>query len=85
MTIAQRLWRFLFPPSRWQGCHAPTDYERLADYERRLGEHKAAQWMRNERIAQVFDARTAEGVRQPFTPKLPSDNVVSIRKRRGKV
>jgi hypothetical protein len=83
MTIAQRLWRFLFPPSRWQGCHAPTAYERLADYERRLGEHKAAQWIRNERIAQVFDSRTSESVRRKFTPKLPSDNVVSIRRKKG--
>jgi hypothetical protein len=78
-----RFLRFLFaPPSRWNGCHQPTDYERLAAYERRLGEHKANQWLRNERIAQAFDARTSESVRAPFQPKLPNDNVVQFNHRR---
>ena len=76
-----RLLRFLFPPSRWQGCHAPTDYERLADYEIRLGKHKAAQWLRNERIAQAFDARTSESVRPKYEPKLPDGNVLKFRRK----
>lgn len=76
-----RLLRFLFPPSRWSGCHAPTDYERLAAYEKRLGEYKAAQWLRNERIAQTFDARTSQSVRPKFTPKLPNDNVLKFHAR----
>lgn len=75
----KRLLRFLFPPSQWEGCHAPTAYERMALYERRLGEHKAQQWMRNERIAQVFDQRAT--VRQKFTPKLPDENVLPFRRK----
>jgi hypothetical protein len=71
--------RLLFPPSRWQGCHAPTEYERMAAYERRLGEHKASQWMRNERVAQAFDARAA--VQPKVTPKLPSDNVLKFKRK----
>jgi hypothetical protein len=77
-----RFLRFLLaPPSRWSGCHQPTDYERLAAYERRLGEHKAAQWLRNERVAQAFDARTSESVRPKFTPKLPDENVLPFRRK----
>jgi hypothetical protein len=84
MSLLTRLSRFLFPPSRWQGCHAPTEYERLAAYERRLGEHKAQQWIRNERIAQVFDSATAQRVRPKFNPKLPDENVLPFRKARGR-
>ncbi len=71
----------LCPPSRWSGCHAPTDYERMAAYERRLGEHKASKWMRNERVAQAFDARTSESVRPKITPKLPEENVLPFRRK----
>jgi hypothetical protein len=78
--MIRRLLRFLFPPSPWKGCHAPTAYERMAAYERRLGEHKAQNWMRNERIAQVFDSRAT--VQAKVAPKLPADNVVKMRRRK---
>ncbi len=58
-----------------------ADYERMAAYERRLGEHKASQWMRNERVAQAFDARTSESVRPKITPKLPEENVLPFRRK----
>lgn len=74
--------RALFaPPSRWRGCHAPSQYERLAEYERRLGEYKAQVWLRNERVAQAFDARTSQSVRPKFTPMLPDGNVVQFRRK----
>lgn len=70
----------LFPPSPWRQCHVPTNGERLAQYERRLGEHRAQQRLRDERMAQAIDARAI--VRPVVTPKLPADNVVNIRKRK---
>jgi len=81
MKLLQRLSWLFFPPSRWQGCHTPTDYERLATYERRLGEYKAQQWLRNERIAQVFDQATASRVKSAFTPKLPDENILPFRRK----
>lgn len=78
----RKLLRFLFPPSRWNGCHAPTDYERLASYERRLGEHKAQQWMRNERVSQAFDYVAATRVRPKFKPKLPDENILQFRRKK---
>ena len=75
------LFQFLLHPTKMAEYTPPTDYERLASYERRLGEYKAQQWLRNGRIAQVFDARTAEKVRQPFYPRLPQDNVVQLRRK----
>jgi hypothetical protein len=79
--ILHAIRKLFFPVSRWSQCHAPTDYERLAAYERRLGEHKAQQWLRNERIAQVFDSRTASSVRPKFSPKLPDGNVLQFRRK----
>lgn len=78
--ILRFLKNLFLPPSRWQGCHAPTDYERMASYERRLGEYKAQQWMRNQRLAQAFDARATVQVK--VSPKLPSDNVIRLRRRK---
>jgi hypothetical protein len=79
MTLWQRFNRFLFPPSKWSGCDQPSDYDRLAAYEIRLGQHKAKQWLRNQRIAQVFDSRAT--VQPKVTPKLPSDNVLKFRRK----
>jgi len=39
----------------------------------------AAQWMRNERIAQAFDSRAT--VRPKFVPKLPDGNVLQFRRK----
>jgi hypothetical protein len=79
MTLWQRFNRFLFPPSKWSGCDAPSDYDRLAAYEIRLGQHKAKQWLRNQRIAQVFDSRAT--VQPKVTPKLPNDNVLKFKRK----
>lgn len=80
MNIVKRILRFLFPPSRWQGCHRPSDAQRLAAYEVRMGEHRAQQRLRAERIAQQLDAVAI--VRTKVTPRLPADNVVQIRRRK---
>lgn len=70
----------LFPPSRWRQCKAPTNAERLAQFKRRMGEHNAQQCLLAESRAQAFDARAI--VRPVVNPKLPSDNIIQIRKRR---
>jgi hypothetical protein len=72
--------RWLFPPSRWSRCHEPMPWERLANYERRLGEFKAMQRMQDAERQQRFDAKAI--VRPSIKPKLPTDNVVSIKRKR---
>jgi len=79
--MLKRLLTFLFPPSRWTGCDPPTRAQRLANYELRLGQHRAEQRMRAERVDQLFDERAS--VQPKVTPKLPRDNVVAIRRRKA--
>jgi hypothetical protein len=81
MSIRSRFFNFLFPPSPWRGCHAPTEYQRMADYERRVVkywldfyEQRAKEWERLEGVAQSFDARAT--VRPAFRPRLPQDRNV---------
>lgn len=82
MNIFFRLLHFLFPPSRMAGCTPPTKAERLALYERRLGEHRAQERLRDARIEQLCDERAI--VRPKITPKLPEDRkVVSISRKRA--
>lgn len=68
MSALQRLVNFLFPKP-WQQCTPPTEEERLAQWERRLGEWRAQQRLRAARVARDFDARA--GVRLYFSPRLP--------------
>lgn len=49
-----RILKFLVN-DRWERCHAPSDAERKALYYRRLGEYKAQEELRKERIGQAFD------------------------------
>lgn len=81
MNIIARIWRVFFPPSRWQYCQPLSEAERKAYYEIRLGQHKAAERMRQARVAQVFDDRAT--VRAKIQPNLPKDNVVQIRRKRA--
>jgi hypothetical protein len=81
--------KFLFaPPSPWRGCQPPTEYQRMAAYERRLGkywldhyEQKAQEWERLERVSKDFDARAT--VRPAFKPKLPNENVLPFQRKQG--
>lgn len=67
--------RALFlPRPGMAGCTPPTEAERLAAYERRLGEHKALERLRQARVAQLLDERAA--VRPVIRPKLPEDRKV---------
>jgi hypothetical protein len=78
-----RLLRFLFPPHRMAGCTPLRDEERLAEYERRLGEHKAQRRLREARVSQLLDEKTV--IRPKITPKLPADrNVVQFPQPRAK-
>lgn len=63
----------LIAPSRWRRCHAPTQAERVAQYELRLGQHRAALALRKATTAQVFDLATARSVRPKIAPRLPAD------------
>jgi len=74
------VWKFLFPPSKWARCQPMTEAERLALYELRMGQHKAEQRMRAARVSQVIDNRAT--VRPAIKPKLPSDNVIQLRRKR---
>lgn len=67
MTL-RRFLNFLFP-NPWAQCQPPREEERLAQWERRLGEHRAQQRLRAARVAKDFDARA--GVRPYFAPRLP--------------
>lgn len=82
MNAIRALWQFLFPPSKWQQCQPMTDAERLAAFEIRMGQWKAAERMRAARVAQVFDDRAT--VRPKIQPKLPDDRkVVQMRRKRA--
>lgn len=73
--------RALFaPPSRWRHCRQPTAAERAAQWELRLGQHKAAERLKQAARAQALDARHI--VRPTVTPNLPADNVIRMRKRK---
>lgn len=77
-----RIWKLLFPPSRWNRCQPMTEHERLAMYEIRVGQHRADQRMRAARVAQTIDEYTSSTVRPYIAPKLPVENVVQIRRRK---
>ena len=65
--------RSLFRPrDPWADCTPPTDAERLALYERRLGEHRARQRLRAAAIQHVVDQHTAARVRPRIQPRLPA-------------
>lgn len=69
------------PPPRMAGCTPQTESERLALWERRLGEERAQRRLRDARVAQLIDERAI--VRVKVTPKLPDEqNVVPIRRRK---
>lgn len=80
--IRRFLTHLFCPPPRMAGCTPRTEAQRLADYELRLGQHKAAERLRQARAAQVFDQHAI--VRTKIEPKLPADRkVVSIRRKRA--
>ena len=80
--IRRFLSALFFPAPRMAGCTPPTEADRLAAYERRLGEHKAQERLRQARALQVFDDRAT--VRPKISPKLPQDRkVVPIRRKRA--
>ena len=62
----------LKPRDPWAGCTPPTDAERLAQYERRLGEHRARQRLRAAAIQHVVDQHAAARVRPRSQPRLPA-------------
>ena len=79
MTFAQRIWRFFFPKP-WNQCAPRTESERLADWEIRLGKHRAEQRLREARFNAAFDYRVTQNL--AIKPRLPADVVVPFRKRR---
>jgi len=72
MRLWERVLRFLVN-DRWEGCHVPTPGKRKAAYERRLGEHKAAEALRKERLGQAFDLMASQRLTTPKTIRLPQD------------
>jgi len=68
MSAARALSKF-FMPRPWAGCTPPAAAERLAEWERRRGEHRAQQRLREARVAQAFDELA--GVRPAISPRLP--------------
>jgi hypothetical protein len=71
--LVRRVRNFLFP-NRWSGCNEPLPEERLATWERRLGEHRAQQRLRQARVHRDIDARAARSptVRVGQRPRLPA-------------
>ena len=49
----------LFPRSRLAGCTPPTLGQRLAEWERRRGEHRARKALQRERVRHKLRAREA--------------------------
>ena len=60
------------PRNPWAHCTPPTEAERLAQYERRLGEHRARQRLRAAAIAHVIDHHSAARVAPRVQPRLPA-------------
>jgi hypothetical protein len=58
--------------SRWSQCTPLTDAERLAQYELRLGQHRARQRLRAAAIQHVIDQHTAARVQPRIQPRLPA-------------
>jgi hypothetical protein len=81
MSFAKSIWRFLFPPSRMQGCTPQSKAQRLAEYEIRMGQHRADERLRAERVDQLFDQRAT--VQPKINPQLPAENVVQMRRRKA--
>jgi hypothetical protein len=82
MNILARIWKLFFPPSRWSRCQPMTEFERLAAWELRTGQHRAEKRMRAARVAQAIDEYTSSTVRPYIAPKLPVENVIAIRRRK---
>jgi hypothetical protein len=60
------------PRDGWAQCTPPTDAQRLAAYERRLGEHRARMRLRAAAVQHVIDQHTADRVRPRIVPRLPA-------------
>ena len=82
MKLLIKLLHVFFPPSRWNKCGEPTPWGRAARYERKLGEYRAEQVLKKAMLDQRIDAFTSTRVRPATNPKLPKDNVVSIKRGR---
>lgn len=57
-------------PDRMKGCKPLTEEERLAEWERRRGEHLAQERLRQARVHRDFDARAT--VQRRIKPRLPA-------------
>lgn len=68
--MLHKLWRFFFPPDQWASCEPPSEAQRLAQWELRLGQHRAAERLRAERVQRVMDMRAT--VRVKYNPNLPA-------------
>lgn len=68
-TLLQSLIR---PRNPWAQCTPPTEAERLAQYERRLGEHRARQRLRDAAVRHVIDQHSAQRVQTRIVPRLPA-------------
>lgn len=60
------------PRNPWAQCTPLTPAERLADYELRLGQHRARQRLRAAAMQHVVDQHTAARVRARIQPRLPA-------------
>lgn len=56
----------------WAQCTPATPAERLAQYEIRLGQHRARQRLRAAAIQHVVDQHAAARVRPRIQPRLPA-------------
>ena len=64
--------RLLTSRDPWAQCTPPSPAERLAHYERRLGEHRARQRLRAAAVQHVVDQHAAARVRPRVSPRLPA-------------
>lgn len=60
------------PRDAWAACTPPSDAERLAAYERRLGEHRSRQRLRDAAVRHVIDQHSAQRVQTRIVPRLPA-------------
>jgi len=70
VNFFKRLSRWL-DGDRWRQCNVPTPGERKAEWQRRLGEAKAEEELRKERLGQAFDLMASRKLATPKTNRLP--------------
>lgn len=63
MSTLRSILKALVPPARMSGCNPLSPAERLAQWERRRGEHLARKALQRARVRAYLDRRLARSIR----------------------